>query len=367
MGPHTMVGGCLPAAQGRGAQLFEGIRRALLRCAQLIRGVGTPERVERNPRLFGGCAVQQAGEGEPAVLGVGSSEGPVEVLACLLLGQGFRPLPREEAPRGPPESERIQTSSELQELALDRCPARLRQPGEHLGDALRMPRANLAVGYRSCGRFIVLDRPTGLDLLLDLRGRELLLRGEAPPVLPDRGVRWAAPGLRDGTRLRHCRGPSTDALELPQRPTQPGQESLDLPVSELIDAETGKPVRCGLQRGDQLDRQHTLLGLVTARGPARSATRLIPFRPRPSRSGCLSRYRRQIRRRSNRDLSCCSPIVATSRGLRRAANRVGTALLRSDGAQKDPPSVGGPIAGSVAAAHHHGVPTSSWTRTADRA
>lgn len=70
-------------AQRSGAQLLEAIRSPLLRGAVLAGSVGQAEGIERDAGGLGGRAVQESGEGEAPVGGIGRADPPSSLLAAL--------------------------------------------------------------------------------------------------------------------------------------------------------------------------------------------------------------------------------------------------------------------------------------------
>ena len=234
LGSHAVVGRSASCGQRRGAQLLEGIGAALLGTTVLTGGIGPTEGPQCDPCMFRGAAVQQAGEGEPAVLRIAPAEAPVELLAALIRSERRGPDTGEHLTCPTSEGHWIERTGELQQFLLDpRTLLRLHLP-QDAGDQARLGRTELPVTHRPVGRFVLAGGTASLDRLLDLARWHPLLTAELTLMIE------GGPGRR---RLVHRSQPTAlgercstraETLELRDRPTQPRQQLIDMRIGQLI-------------------------------------------------------------------------------------------------------------------------------------
>ena len=126
----TVVGGSCSGFQSGVAELFEGVRTALLGGAVLVGSVGSTEGLERDARLLCSAAVQQPGEGEAAIGGVGS---PHPARAMLFFGaacQRFGPPCGQQRAGFAAERHHVVASGQHQQLRLHLRPVLREQVSE---------------------------------------------------------------------------------------------------------------------------------------------------------------------------------------------------------------------------------------------
>jgi len=235
-----VVGRGVTDAQRGSAQLLEGICATLRRRPRLVGRIRSPERREGDASLLSGGAVEQAREGEPAVLGRRGAQRTVAMLARLVRGERLGPDAAEDAARGSTERRRVEALGEFQQLLFDCITPLEGRFSQHLGDQLCVARSDSPVGHGLAGRLVVPRCPACGDLLLGFRVTDLLLFREAAPAIEQCRARRGLARVRGSTGHRCSCSPRPHRLELQQWTAKAQEQSLELIVAEVVDNDGGE-------------------------------------------------------------------------------------------------------------------------------
>ncbi len=276
VGPDAMHGGRLASPQRRLTQLLERISGAFLRAAMLVRGIGSPERLQGDAGGLRRGAVQQAGEREPTLRRVGRMYAATALRVPLGPGSSLRSLPGHELPGLPAEHDRIEATSERHQLLLElgtlvdgHTPE---QPGDEPnlldievpGPERRSDGGMIRGGAACfCGPF---RRGRGQPLPRRVPTALLQLGGCATP----RG------GPTRGPTLQGREPPCPRRLKACDRTTQPVQQPLELVVTQAVVGDLSHLIRDRNEPDHEVVGidQRTLTGSVAITHPARRASQI---------------------------------------------------------------------------------------------